>query len=123
MQINLLLPFQTSPEAVWLRANPEAAGHVVALLFEAGKGQFAEESVTLERFGSPTMHLLTVVIEIESVPKVPITGLTPKPAWWGWRIRSSSLPSSPRLNHNLGLDWNQEVALICRQFDHMLSSV
>ena len=124
MQINLLFPFQTGPGAVCLRANPEAAGHVVALLLEAGKGQFAEKSFTLERFGSSIVHLFTVIIEIESVPKVLVTGLTPEAARWGWwRRTTSSLPSSPLLNHNLGLDWNQQVALICRQFDHMLPPV
>ena len=123
MQINLLFPFQTGPAAVHFRAHPEAAGHVIPLLLEAGKGQFAVESVTLKRFGSSIVHLLFVVIEIKSVPKVLLTRLTPETAWWGWRRRSTSLPSSPWLNHNLGLYWNQEVALISRQFDHMLSPI
>ena len=122
MQINLLSPFQTSPAAVHFRAHPEAAGHVIPLLLEAGKGQFAVESVTLKRFGSSIVHLLFVVIEIKSVPKVLLTRLTPETAWWGWRRRSTSLPSSPWLNHNLGLYWNQEVALISR-LDSTLDSI
>ena len=106
MQINLLFPFQTGPGAVCLRANPEAAGHVVALLLEAGKGQFAEKSVTLERFGSSIVHLFTVIIEIESVPKVLVTGLTPEAARWGWwRRTTSSLPSYLPTGNDLEDSW------------------
>ena len=111
MQFNLLLPFQTSPCATWLRANPKAAGHVGALLMEACEGHLAEEPLAFKRFGSITMHLLTVIIEIESVTKVLSTGLTPEAVGRGWSL-SGSLPSSPRLNNNLRLDWNQQVALI-----------
>ena len=76
MPLNLLCPFQTGPGAVQLRANPEAACHVAALLIETCECRRTEKTVTLKRFVAFPMNPLDVTIEIESVPKTQITGLT-----------------------------------------------
>ena len=48
MPLNLLCPFQTGPGAVQLRANPEAACHVAALLLETCECRQTEKTVTLK---------------------------------------------------------------------------
>ena len=116
MRNNLLLPFQTSPGTLWLWADPEAACHVFLLLQEACEEGVAEKPLALQRFGPLTMHPIIVAFQIKFVSEGLFTGLT-------LMVGCSFLLPWLITYCHLRLDWNQQVALISGQFDHILTSV